>query len=459
MAQTPERVEVDLPNRREIRFVLPTERHTDVLALLSSLNFEPEIFSDRTVTRTIYFNNQAHEVPWGLSIKAREYFHQRSLDNEGRLDFNVPYLVEVKVGGAKDEKTKTRFKMRLGNAMAFLQESVQIPVLTSPIRPFVADEYERLHFRPKNGNSHDARITCDYSPSYFLIKEDGSVHLLTNERSARVEIKTAPGFQSPQITKLIDELTQLGGVPTISKKVTAYNWESVYYKDFGGKPVKDLAGLEIESKLVVIDRYPFQLFSILALRLREGLGGFRIQSTFPYINESGSINSYYQSEGQVGEGVKFLTRPTGAKAIFKSETEVVPDQYNLGCILKRRETKGAYFPAIAEEFARILTEQERQCGQPFRLVGQLERLRKAFWVKHDVGQRVYHVSIDKCDSGNKIFYELEIEYIGTKGNSLPSPEIVVVREIADLTKAIVDLYPQSFRVEPLTKLTWIKSQN
>ncbi len=146
--------------------------------------------------------------------------------------------------------------------------------------------------------------------------------------------------------------------------------------------------------------------------------------------------------------------------------DIIEDNYGLGCILKRREIKGEYFPADnIDSFNQILkNESKKRDGVPFRFVGRLERLRKAIWVDNLTTGRSYHLSIDRSSvldnySGkrSKPLYQIEIEYVGTDGEISPNPEPEATTDIINLTKLIVDSYPLSVRPEPLTKLHWLQS--
>lgn len=437
--------EVDLPKRSELRFVLPQEQASHILQLLES-EFEPISYSDRGVTRTIYFNNQEHEIPWGFSLKARQYFHGRS-NPGGTLDPEEVYLIEVKETISETERSKRRHQMTLSEATDFLHQIIP-STLSRPVRPYILDEYNRQHFIPKGIRPGEARVTVDLAPTYFLIDEVGSLQSLGEEPSVRVEVKAAPGFQSTAIDILLQNLDRLGGRPVISKKSSVYNLE--------GRPTKELSEVEIESKLAISNFDPYGLFNIIAAQMRAGMGDFFISDEFPFIAESGSINSYYLSKESGDEGVKFLARPTVARAVLKSETEIVDDPYELGCVLIRRETKGEHFPLAAGSYSQIL---ERLGRQDHQLIGELERLRKAFWARSRKTQRVYHVSIDRCRANSHLLYQIEVEYTGTKGRAEDRPLEAITQEVADLTRTLLAAYPESLKPTTLTKLAWLKSLN
>lgn len=457
MVETIRSSEIDLPERREIRFILPIEKQGEVLPLLHE-RFEPLIFSDRNITRTIYFNNQNHEVPWGYSLKARQYFHRRAFEDNSFLDNSESYFVEIKASTSEFDRTKQRFEMTLGEASVFLNDNVGVPVLAEPLRPFVANEYERFHFTLKGGEHGNTRITCDIAPSYFLIEKNGILRLLGEEPSLRIEIKTAPQQTAPELDIFEDQLQGLGARKTVSKKTAAFSLENHYLTRAAPRLKKELSEVEIESKLIVTDKNPAAFFNQLTTQMRGGLGRFVIRDAFPYVVESGSFNSYFLPKGLNNtEGVKVLARPTVAKAVLKSESEIIQDRYGLGCILKRKEVKGEYFPLTEDKLEEILREQETNLGMPLVLVGEIARSRKAFWVENKKTGRVYHISIDRCQATGHSLHQLEVEYIGTSGECLDLAEGEIIRDVVDLTNKIVETYPSSVKPEPLTKLAWLRS--
>ncbi|MCH7641007.1 hypothetical protein IID22_02335 [Patescibacteria group bacterium] len=280
------------------------------------------------------------------------------------------------------------------------------------------------------------------------------------EPSVRIGIKTAPHQSVPELDIFEDELRALGARKTSSKKAAACSLENRYLTRVAPRLKKELSEVEIESKLIVIDENPTAFFNQLITQMRGGLGKFVIRDVFPYVVESGSFNSYFLPKGQSNtEGVKVLARPTVAKAVLKSKSEIIQDQYGLGCILKRKEVKGEYFPLTEDKLEEILREQETNLGMPLVLVGEIARSRKAFWVENKETGRVYHISIDRCQTTGHSLHQLEIEYTGTSGECLDQAEPQIIEDITQLTRKIVETHPSSVRPEPLTKLAWLRSLN
>jgi hypothetical protein len=95
MAELLNSVEVDLPERREIRLALPCNKIDEALGVFADNGLEEMSFSDRKIVRTVYLNNEEHEVPWGVSLKARQYTNE-TLQEDTLIDFDEQYFLEIK---------------------------------------------------------------------------------------------------------------------------------------------------------------------------------------------------------------------------------------------------------------------------------------------------------------------------------------------------------------------------
>lgn len=450
----------DLSQRYEERLVLPLEERAEVEAFLNQY-LAPVTYSDRRISRTIYFNNKDHQVPWGYSLRARQYFIARGLHTGGELDPEEVYKVEVKAGNLDGYRSKQEQSLPLSQAVGFLNQLISLPNLSAPLRPFMIDEYERTHYQSSSGTNNQMRMTCDFVPSYFLIDSNGLLVKLADEQSVRIEIKKGATSNSPLVNTIRAGLVELGARRVVSKKLAAYSYEAGHYKDTEGIPAKDVRGYEIESKLLVLDANPFGLFHEIASLMRKGMGKYAIPPTFPHILESASINSYYIStDGNSlteDEGVKILARPTVAKAVMKTVTEIVDNSEGLDCILRRREDKTPYFPTNKAELLKVLNEVGRSRGTVLRLAGEFERDRIAFWFNNTQTHRVYHLSLDRCLDDRKPLYQMEIEYTGTKGTIVPNPEPAVTQDIAEFTKMLIEQFPGQLEPKPIKKLEWLLS--
>ncbi len=462
MCESLKSVEVDLPERQEIRLVLPCNKTNEILDILADNGLEEMSFSDRKTVRTVYLNNEEHEVPWGVSLKARQYTNEILQENE-LIDPDEQYFLEIKTSNS-DHKEKRRLEISLTDACAYLNNDPNLGryIFSSPIKPHLIDEYKRLHFVSRDSEISGLRVTCDFSPKYFLIDSGGKLVFLRQENTVRVEIKTKE--DSILAIKLASEIENIGARKVISKKQTSYWAESLHRKSSAFKLTKEFKETEIESKLLVTDPDPSLFFNKFVLFMRERRGNFMIAPSYQNVEESGSMNSYFLDGEHTdldNDGIKILARPDVAKVILKSETIVLPDKYGFGSILKRKEVKRRYFPLEEGNLeAAIKSEQINAgiTGSP-KLVGEIERLRKGIWLLNMETKRCYHVTIDQCQVGTNKFHEIEVEYTGTGGMVLENPINEVVDDISELTKLIIDTFPGSAVPCKLTKLNWLKEKS
>ncbi len=448
-------IKENLLTRNETRLILPIEQK-DMLVNYLSTHFPRHDYSDNHINRTVYFNNNLHEVPWGSSLRARQYFKNRFLSNGVVLDLSEPYIMEIKRASFDNIKTKVRREMSLDCCVDAITKLRQLK-LTLPLRPYIVDEYERIHFVSRNEIA-PFRITCDINPSYFYIDAQNFLHLLKKEEAVRVEIKTGVGYEGSEIQALLKDLYTFRVHRTISKKMTIYSHETGFYKATDGlSPSKELVNTEIESKLIVLKRDPYQLSNEMFQLFLKGVDYYKTAPEYPYVTESASMNSYYLPENNINtEGVKVLARPTLAKLIFKSNESIALNKHNLQCIVKRTEVKSKYFSLI--DLNKVLKLEEERMKEKLYLAGELVRMRKAFWVNNLTSQRSYHISFDRCTSQKRTFYQVEIEYIGKRGDLSNDAEPLIVEDISNITQIILTSFPGCFKPYPLTKLEWIKEE-
>lgn len=416
-----EKVQVDLPARIEKRFILPNS--ADFVRELLRTSEEVR-FSDRTCVQTIYLNNDEHEVPLSSSLKARLYIpdlknHPTIRDSE--------YFIDVKEATSKHHRKKERTRMKLADAVRILSDGFKLP-----LRPFVAVEYSRRHFRPNGTNT---RITVDGQLKYFRLTEKGEFVDIGKEDYDRVEIKSG---ENGGAQRTEDLLIASRAIPVISKKFVAYNFLRAFLEaKYGNRIYKELPGIEIESKLELIAKDP--LFEIKDLFRQGEVPGFILPPQFPFTVVSGSLNRYYQDERGV---FKAMFRGNTARIIRKGKIEVVKDPYNLNCILRREEHKGE---SISTDSAILKTS---------RVLGELYRDRKAFWVDKPTTGRTYHLSLDRCSSDFGELYELEIEFAGNYNDVRATSEKEMIEDIAFLTKFMLERFP-GLKVSQLTKENWL----
>lgn len=423
-------VVVDLPERIEKRFLV-----FDRESFLKKIEpyFERIFFSENEFVQTIYFNNEEHVVPFGFSIKARRYL-QKPVDFFSLLEGK--YFLDLKKG-IGENKEKIRFEVSLEEAARIVNE--QFKFSDKQLRRYVAVEYLRNHFVPKN--SDGMRITVDDNASYFFFPDSDSNGIEIGKESGfcRVEIKSSGKNNAffPIAEKILSECN---AIPIISKKFTAYNFLGIYLaKTFGKKFRKELKNCEIESKMELESE---NVFHKIKKFFENGNSNFRLPVHFPFTFSSASINRYYKQGGEV---FKAMFRGKDIEIVRKKKTEFVGNKLGLNCILKREEMKGEIVPINSE----LISSAE--------LLGELYRMRKAFWIVNSNNNRFYHITLDCCVGRSGTMHELEVEYTGVYSEyseNIMANEAEIVNDIAEITQILLDNFPE-LKPSTLTKQEWL----
>lgn len=386
-------------------------------------------FSDNEYVQTFYFNNEEHVVPFEHSIKVRTYL-PNPVDLPV-LDSNICFL-DLKKGKGED-KQKVRLETTLKEAAQIVNEKYSFSEI--PLRPYVAVEYLRQHYVPKNAEG--IRITLDTNLRYFffLPNQEEGLEIGREENYTRIEIKE----EKPEDFTLFmeDLLRESNAFPIISKKFTAYNFLGLYHIRTAGKKIyKELKDCEIEAKLETDSEEVFQRTKQF---FNKGESNFRLPSHFPYTLESASINRYYRDDKN---SFKAMFRRDEVEIVRKDEGEVIKDPFGLDCILKRKETKGELVSIDSEMIA--LAE----------LRGELYRMRKAFWIENPETNRTYHLSLDCCLGPPGVLYEMEVEYTGRYTEPGITKEKEIIEDIAEITKLLIENFSE-LRPSQLTKQGWL----
>ena len=87
-------------------------------------------------------------------------------------------------------------------------------------------------------------------------------------------------------------------------------------------------------------------------------------------------------------------------------------------------------------------------------LSSLERIRKIFWVENLATRRLYHISLDYCNTSQDSLYQMEIEYTGTYVKRESVSEQEIVDDIAILTHLIMKRFPELKRTT-LSKQEWL----
>lgn len=452
------KIDSDLSDRQEERFFIPLSFTGLFLQGINRI-LKVKRFSDREVAETIYFNNLAHEVPWGTSLKIRHY--KRNLSCSGRkirLSNDQRYLLEV-----KKESDKGSYSRRKERKEVPLEEVIDLVNsqgdFINPLHPYVGTEYLRCHYVPFS--DLPIRVTVDTSVSYWFFSSSEIGLFLGSEPYLRVEVKSHYSvLDSEAYRSISDLLNSCHAKPIISKKYMAYNLLCRYRTKLGQKFSKELREHEIEAKLLLEAKDVSYIFRELQQIFGDKKGRFRTEEIFPYSFESASINEYfcYERGRKKEEALKFLFKGGWFKTIYKEGLEIVDNSLGLSCITKRREVKFSPYQIFSpSSYLDLREKRQSQLKRDIFFLGNLMRLRKAFWVESTETGRLYHLSVDQCTHGDNRMYQLEIEYSASPKLSKESdPENSIIEDIAFIAEQIKSSFSSAVKPTALTKFQWLE---
>lgn len=424
------KIKIDLPSRRERRYIVRSSKQ--FLKLLSPY-VKRKRFSKNEYVYTIYFNDDEHVVPFEYSIKARKYLP--GFIKLPVLDDDI-YFLDLKMGKGEHHKEKIRLETTLEEATKIINEKYSFSEI--PLRPYVLVQYLRHNYIPKNMGG--VRISLDTNLKYFFFPKGQreGIEIGREDDYTRIEIKEQEQSNKDFVILIEKLLEKMNAFPIISKKFTAYDFLKNHRMKTCTQPLyKELKEFEIESKLEIeheIDQE--DIFYKIKTFFKDN-NDFEWSSDHPYTHETASINRYYKKDGLF----KALIKKDKARIITKSGGEIVEDQYNLNCIMKREEVKGDRISIWSE----LLTSAT--------LLGELRRKRKAFWIVNKQTKRIYHISLDCCESDNKKLYQVEVEHTGRLIKQKTTKEKSVIDDIADITHILLNNF--SLKPSQLTKVDWL----
>ncbi|MCL5239116.1 MAG: hypothetical protein M1286_01420 [Candidatus Marsarchaeota archaeon] len=418
--------EKDANGRREERYIIDSSRAGEFTGLIRPFS-EPQTFVDR-YAHTIYFNNQEHELPFEVLIRARRYADGHL---DGHIDMETAFTREVKVEIEPGNTEKEREAGTFGSIMAENAKITKVlsNPITSPLVPYVATSYERTHYGVGDG----CRVTVDNDVRYYVMEGLTAIPMAT-EDGTRVEVKTQNGYGNAAATKIKEALAAVNAEPIIQKKVAAYNLLCEHLRSRSGArpPAYEI---EIESKLLLSGEHQYVIHSLKGDFLSGAVNDFEIFPEMPHTLERGKIYRYlFADDGVIrrinkGEGLDMTYTTKGGR-------EIVDDAFGLGCIVKRRETERAV-PASLE-----------------RTVGRsLERRRKYIVVRKKSTGDTYSVQVDVSAYERERMFQVEIEGLAPDS---PGAASRTAEDVALLTRFAVRKYP-FLSPTKLTKEEWLRS--
>lgn len=388
--------------------------------------FQRMEFSENKYVQTIYFNNDDHVLPYGLSIKARRYLSNNKIKMPEPSD---EFILEFKYEkGDKRSKERTSTYWR------------EIPKIIAKrynfgnvLRPYIITSYFRDHY---TNNEGDLRITLDQDTKYFYVENNQTIVPLGSEKFIRLEIKDFSS-QNKHETIFSDLRKIYPLIPINSKKGVAYRYLKSYLSNkYGRKFKKEIRDIEIESKISIEDPDIFIKVKDFFKHNKQ----YSLTDFFPYTLESSSINKYFRNNGVE---YKFMLSGDQVKIVEKSKLLLLKGTQGIKNIVKRREKKAKKMSVWEVDWKIYNFEKE------------LFRVRKAFWVINNESKRFYHLTIDECFSGEKKFTQLEIEYTGTFGkNERDLAERKIITDISSITKLLLGKFFQLIPTS-LTKYEWL----
>ena len=406
---------------------------SSIARLISELNSRTaEIDLDKDFNHTIYFNNYEHELPFGLSVRARRH-SPYALPTHFRLDKREKWLLEKKQSEGDGSSSKEREKFSLRKLMSVAGSKVQDLNLTSPIVPYTADSYDRTQLELKQNNK--IRITIDKDTEFFWFSSGLNGESIGKENRARVEIKMPPdNVDSREVRDLIELLSDNGARIEIGKKYAGYRKLGKRLRELAKMPVEE-SDTEIEAKLS-LDGQEQSIFHKIKYDFYDGIfRGFHVSDRFPWTVETSAVHLYdFSDEGKI-------SRVSSKNITTKSDEEVMKDDFGLGCILKRTEIK---------------IKDDCMDGN-INILDSLPNTiikRRKYFLAEDAAGETYCISIDDSSNMRRHLFQIEVE------RTLLSPskkeERAAVAGISRITYGISKRYP-SLKPTTLTKAEWLSS--
>ncbi len=383
---------------------------------------------------TIYFDNKKLETPLDISLKARRY--SCNIFN-GRINLNDNWIFELKQG-YEDTKLCLKQKQRQNLTMKEILTMLASPDILDryhfslPLLPYGADSYKRLHYDIKNQEGF--RLTIDSDIQYFLFNTKTKASLLGKEDCVRIEIKIPEDkMNTPELKQIHDVLSKLKAIPTISKKDAMHNLIAKYLKGQTNKRTPEF-DTEIEAKLILSKQNQY-LFSRIYDDFQQGVfKDFKILKKFPYVIEKGKLHQYTTDKG---DPIRISVRENINRMKRKSNEEVIKDEYNLNCILKRTETRERYDKNNSNVLSKILY-----------------RKRKYFIVDNIRNKNSYCILIDRCTYNGEELFQIEVEGLSQSSDRVREKEII--KDISYITYNLTKRYPD-LKPTTITKDEWVRS--
>lgn len=392
-----------------------------------------EVLFENPYNWTIYFNNDEHEIPFELTLRARRY-SKTPIGKYFKPNHNDVWNFETKSEklAARRFWIKERSELKLSKIVDRLKKMRSAGGIrfSSEIRPFTAVSYLRKHYVSKVDRK--LRATVDTDIKYYYFGKSGLASGIGRPDYALIEIKNSKGSVNVAAAKSIsDALVEFSVWEAPSKKDTSYYLLGKKIKAGEGWTTAD-KNTELEIKFSMAEKDQHIFHDLRNAVLNSEIDGLRLK--YDYVIENNRLRRYAFKKG--GEYLRYGSKDTFDTLTFKTEGKVVSDPFRIGYIMKRRKTTVPYGKEQILGFSPVL-----------------RRKRKYFIIEEERGGVLdYCVTIDKTVCRNKELFQLEIEaYVSSSDRER---ERIATRGLGLLSKEVISRY--HLKPTKLTKFDWVK---
>ncbi len=426
---------VNNQTRAEIRYYIDHRKAPRTRKILSQL-MNRNIFPD-PYNQTLYFNNNEHEVPFTYSIRARRY-ETEPLKSSFHLDRDSKWIFEFKTTRSMNGRF-VRYKRRddglnLKDILARVGRIRKLGGVSVPHKlvPYSAASYARSHFLE---SQRGIRVTVDEDVRFYKFTGDLTGRLIGRADHAIVELKIPPHRTGSELaSELQHVMRDQDARQGVSKKATTFNLIDDQLRKDGVAYKVPRHDTEIEAK-IALDSDTQDVFHELRKDFSKGkVDGFRLSTRYPGVVETGKLHQYALTP--TNDYVRIEHRREARYLTVKEDLELTQDPYELGNVIRRRESSQPAQPGLLK--------------QPLRT---LQRKRKYFMVEKTHGRSEYAVVIDRTTHRGHELYQMEVDDV------LNAPtfdaERKSVADVASIANYLVDEY--SVQPTTLTKGEWLMS--
>ncbi len=428
----------ELPHRLETRWLIPTCTYEEVRKEIASF-LQPIRYSNKLWVRTIYLNNDSHDVPWDLNIKVRNYYTEPL---KGPFQaMKGTWMLETKITqqGEIIRKQKSRRSLPLPdilqqyknlNAFCHIKNSgfVACP-LNDPLRPFLALEYHREHFIYQQPEGY-LRVTLDRNIRFWHQLDEGIWIPLGSENGVRIEVKCDPHLIASLIFRRFTKaLVRFTAVPIISKRYAALNRLTSWQRSLVPLPFYETPHKEYAASFSISPSRAPSLSAELFQLFKHPYQGYHLDPKRHWMSEGSMVCLYLTGNRRINL--------YGDSCRKVRDRRFVPQSFRHDST-QRQEIKGGEYIIVP-----TLLAQYMKSHKPY---GALMRYKRQFWVRSKTG-RTYKISVNRffhCAT-QRYLTGLDIRYAGSATDRVSGGARAIAKEmkilISALRKKFIDLHP------------------